>query len=248
MDEELDESEELICEQHGQAQITYVCEHLISNPVQKWYSDYPGPDSPWPDAWCAVCNAHYVKEGEWNEHNEDLVPIKLLCNFCYEDARSASLAQVDDVVAASWEQFLDTCYAELQDKTDALSARFSLGSYQRYDWNQETGELVFSNDGVPAVIADFDFIGSYSSKSNTWLWAWANFHLLEALRSAVEAVRDHGEKHDYPWLTTAKWSAEGVNAWEMAAIAAHILNAEGVYRSPREGGATFLLMRNVRQV
>ncbi|MDP1977416.1 DUF6882 domain-containing protein [Undibacterium sp.] len=242
MDEEFDE---LTCAQHGKVHTTYVCEHLISDPVQKWHSDYPDAENHWPDAWCEVCNAHYQAEGEWNEHNEDLVPIKLLCHVCYEEMRSASLARITGADYDAWDNFVDACFKELQDKSGLLNQEFSLGSHQRYDWDQETGELVFSNDGVPAVIAKIDFIGSYSSKTNTWLWSWANFHLLEGMRIRVAAVRDYGESHDYPWLTTSKWEAEEGDAWDMAAVAAHVLQAKGVYRSPREGGAGFLLIREI---
>ncbi len=245
MDEELEESDELECTQHGKAHTTYVCEHLIAQPVQKWHCDYPDADNPWPDAWCAICDAHYQAEGEWNERNEDLVPIKLLCHGCYEDARSASLNRIEGETLVTWNNFLDTCYEDLQKKTEQLNQEFDLGSHQRYDWDQVKGELVFSNDGVAAVVAKIDFIGSYSSRTDTWLWAWANFHLLENVRTRVQAVRDFGEVHDYPCLTTPKWIAEEVNAWEMAAVAAHVLNARGIYRSPREGGASFLLIREI---
>ncbi|MES2037892.1 MAG: hypothetical protein V4495_08650 [Pseudomonadota bacterium] len=245
MDEELEESDELQCTQHGKAHTTYVCEHLIAQPVQKWHCDYPDADNPWPDAWCAICDTHYQAEGEWNERNEDLVPIKLLCHGCYEDACSASLARIDGSASDVWNNFLDVCYENLQKKTEQLNREFDLGSYQRYDWDQAKGELVFSNDGVAAVVAKIDFIGSYSSRTDTWLWAWANFHLLENVRTRVQAVRDFGEVHDYPCLTTPKWTAEEVNAWEMAAVAAHVLNARGIYRSPRDGGASFLLISEI---
>jgi hypothetical protein len=245
MSEELDEFDELDCAQHGKAHTTYVCEHLIAEPVQKWHCDYPDADNPRPDAWCAVCDAHYQAAGEWNESNENLVPIKLLCHGCYDDARSASLGRMNGELLTKWNDFLDTCYEDLQKKNAQLNQEFDLGSHKRYDWDQASGELVFSNNGVAAVIAKIDFIGSYSSKTDTWLWAWANFHLLENVRTSVQAVRDFGELHDYPCLTTPKWAAEKVNAWEMAAVAACVLNARGVYQSPFEGGASFLLIREI---
>lgn len=243
--DELDELDELECAQHGKAYTAYVCEHLIAQPGQKWHCDYPDADNSWPDAWCAICDAHYQAEGEWNERNEDLVPIKLICHVCYEDARTASLERIDGEASVVWNDFLDTCYEDLQKKNEQLNQEFALGSHQRYDWDQAKGELVFSNDGVPAIVAKIDFIGSYSSKTGTWLWAWANFHLLENAITRVLAVRDFGEAQDYPCLTTPKWAAEKVNAWEMAAVAAHVLNGRGIYRSPDEGGASFLLIREI---
>ena len=45
------------CGEHGDAAPTYVCGHLCRHPVQRWFCDAPSPDTPYPDAWCASCNA-----------------------------------------------------------------------------------------------------------------------------------------------------------------------------------------------
>jgi len=65
-----------------------LCEHLISNPAQEWFSSEPNDDNKWPDAWCATCNAFFQLEGEWTEKNESNIKIKLLCHHCYESFRS----------------------------------------------------------------------------------------------------------------------------------------------------------------
>ncbi|MFZ6743127.1 DUF6882 domain-containing protein [Undibacterium sp. JH2W] len=101
---------------------------------------------------------------------------------------------------------------------------------------------------MTAVIADIDLIGSYSTTYSNWLWAWENFHVKENFRKRMLRGREFGEKHEYPWLNTAKWGAETADAWEMAAVAAHVLDAKGVYRSPHEGSASFLLIREIRKV
>lgn len=241
------EAEQVTCPEHGEATATYVCEHLAADPMQRWHSDYPSADAPWPDAWCSACNVAYMREGEWNERNEDDLEIRILCHCCYENARADSVGYLDGDALERWEEFVCTCCEELTKKNEALGAQFALGSHKRYDWDQETGQLVFSNDGVPAVTADVDFVGSISTTSNTWLWAWANFHLLEPVRARVEALRDYGEAHGFPHLTTAKWPAEMADGWEMAAIAAHVLQAKGVYRSPSDKGALFMLISGIRK-
>ena len=58
-------------------------------------------------------------------------------------------------------------------RQDALQREFRLGSWPRWDWDQDTGELVFSRDGVPHVVADFQFVGSISTVSDTWRWVAA---------------------------------------------------------------------------
>ncbi|MGB9199034.1 MAG: DUF6882 domain-containing protein [Terriglobales bacterium] len=79
------------CGTHGIANETYVCEHLIRNPNQQWFSGKPNQENPWPDAWCGVCDAFFQTQGEWNEKNEKNLRIKILCHFCYEAFRARSL-------------------------------------------------------------------------------------------------------------------------------------------------------------
>jgi hypothetical protein len=80
--------QQLNCETHGTAYATYVCEHLASEPGQRWFSQEPDGENPWPDAWCEACNTIFREHGEWNEANEKKLKVKLLCHHCYETFRS----------------------------------------------------------------------------------------------------------------------------------------------------------------
>jgi hypothetical protein len=76
------------CSAHGSGFSTYVCEHLITNPKQEWFSRDPDDSNRWPDAWCGACDAFFLEEGEWNDKNEKKVKIKILCHRCYELKRA----------------------------------------------------------------------------------------------------------------------------------------------------------------
>ncbi len=49
-------------------------------------------------------------------------------------------------------------------------------------------------------------------------------------------------------LACAYWPAQEEDGWEMAAVAAYLLKAEGVYRSPGGHIFSFLLLTDVRWV
>jgi hypothetical protein len=110
----------------------------------------------------------------------------------------------------------------------------------------ETRQLVFSENAVPKVIADIQFVGSISTRSDTWLWAWANDSVDPQLSSSMGAVRDYGEKHGFNHLTSKKWHAHEVDGWEMTSIAALLLKARGAYRTPGDTGFTFMVMTDIR--
>lgn len=47
------------CDIHVVGLKTFVCEHLVVNPKQEWFSDAPNNTNPWPDSWCAKCDELY---------------------------------------------------------------------------------------------------------------------------------------------------------------------------------------------
>ena len=134
---------------------------------------------------------------------------------------------------------------DLQIKIDNCKSEFKIGTYKRFDWNQETGELIWSDDGVKKVIAKVQFVGSVSTISNTWLWSWENPSILDGMKNEMNKVKAFGKENKIEKLTTAKWPAEEVDGWEMTAIAAHILKAKGAYRSPGKTGFTFMVFTDI---
>jgi hypothetical protein len=82
------ESNQVECDDHGSGFAAYTCEHLVSNPDQKWFSQEPDEEHKWPDAWCADCELLFQEQGEWNDKNVPKRKIKLLCHHCYEKLRS----------------------------------------------------------------------------------------------------------------------------------------------------------------
>jgi hypothetical protein len=241
-----DDLDEVTCDEHGQAKTTYVCSHLPTDPVQRWHCARACDDNRWPDAWCDQCNEIFLREGEWNDQNSDGIELKILCHHCYERLLGQSVARLRGSALLAWQSFVKECHQELESKQDRLEQEFFIGRHKRWDWDQERAELIFSSDGVPAVIARIEFVGSISSKSDTWLWSWANPGVLNSVKERMATLWQFGEQEDFPHLTVPKWSAEEIDGWEMAAVAAHILDARGVYRTPSDTGFTFLLLTEVR--
>jgi hypothetical protein len=148
-----------------------------------------------------------------------------------------------------WEGLVETSSAYMNKQQKKLEADFRLTKQERWDFDQETGELIFSTDGKPTAVAKVQFVGSVSNISKTWLWSWANPTLLPAHTAKVkEVVKSYGETHDYSKLKDDKWKAEEVDGWEMAAITNYLLKAKGVYRAPYDKGASFMVITKIQHV
>ncbi len=239
-----DSNRKVECPEHGVREATFVCQHLVSGSGAgfHWGTDKDEPDQRWPDAWCDACERIRESEGEWNDQSEAFAAIRLLCDRCYERARERNWKQDE----AAYNRFVGEAVAYLRACQDELESQYALGRYQRYDWNQETGQLIFSREGRVEVVADIQFVGSLSTRSNTWLWSWANESITEPVKHRVRQVRTYGEEYRYLKLASACWSADEADGWEMTAIAADRLKAKGAYRSPDKRGASFLVMTEVR--
>jgi hypothetical protein len=235
------------CPTHGEAYATYVCRHLASDPLQQWFCDYPSEENPWPDSWCSVCDQAFQQEGEWNEKNEQTLDVTLICHCCYEQFKGSSVAPLMEARCEAWEPFLSDAISELQAKQDYLTKAFGLSRHERWDWDQETGEIVFSNAHTPTVIARVQFVGSVSTVTDTWLWSWANPSFVPNVVKEMLTVRAFGEAEHFACLTVPKWPAEEADGWEMTAVAAKVLGAEGAYRTPGDSGFSFMLLKDIRR-
>jgi hypothetical protein len=136
----------------------------------------------------------------------------------------------------------------LDRQQDRLRDDFQLSAWERYDYDQGAGTLIFSTGGKPGLVANIQIVGSTSKRTGTWLWAWDNPSILPSLTHCLAEVRAYGETHQLKKLTTAKWAGDDRDGWEMTAASAFILKAEGAYRAPNESGALFMVLRNIRRV
>lgn len=147
-----------------------------------------------------------------------------------------------------FDQFEHESFEYLKAQQDILMNEYGMGNYERWDYDQMTGEFVFSDKGAPKLIAKFQVVGSISKLSNTWLWSWANESIFENVKNEIYQVKEFGEQLGLKELTEAKWEANEVDAWAMTNVTARILEAKGAYRCPDETGSMFVVFTDVQKV
>jgi hypothetical protein len=233
------------CAEHGTREATFVCRHLPHGHGLGFHQGCgtEDKDAVFPDAWCDSCECLRREERGWNERSEAFAAVQLLCSACYLKSRLLNWPRDTHVEQA---QLVRRSIEYLQVQQDALQQDYLLDQYERFDWDQGTGLLVFSSGGTPAVVADIQFVGSVSTRTGTWLWSWANESTREPVRSQVRQVRAYGEEHRLMKLACAYWGAEEEDGWEMAAVSAYLLKARGAYRSPQGHQLAFMIMTGVR--
>jgi hypothetical protein len=141
-----------------------------------------------------------------------------------------------------FQRFVHPLTHEAQEKNKRFREKY--GEFARWDWDDERSTLTFSDPGKPSVEVDVSIVGT--TQGSSWEWAWANPNISPANKMGIDRVREFGEAEGYDKLTSKFLEADEYTGWEMTAVTAHLLNALGTYRFPREHGYCYLVYRKIR--
>jgi hypothetical protein len=143
-----------------------------------------------------------------------------------------------------YRRFVEQSMEELRLKTAAHDGAWRLGEA---DWNvdQDAGTIVFTRrDGIRAT-CPVQIIGTYNTGDGTWLWGWDHPSVVPALQAHAKQVLGYGQKHCIAALTTQRLECAESEAWEFAALACKLCNAQGAYRGPAGGTMIFMTFDEV---
>ena len=80
----------LHCSRHGPAKAAYVCRHLL---LGSGLGFFHADNGPYPDAWCAECDALMMRTGRWTAKAEKFAGISVVCHRCYINIRRRNRRQ-----------------------------------------------------------------------------------------------------------------------------------------------------------
>ena len=141
-----------------------------------------------------------------------------------------------------FDAFLDKCYQELKSKQDLLFSDYGLGKYDEYWFDQVAESIQFKKDGKVELEFIAIPVGSWSGKSNSWMWAWANNSITEELKQKALKIKGLAEYTGFDVFEKEAFEADEIMAHELTAMAVHHLKAIGMYIVPSENLKTFLAL------
>ena len=145
--------------------------------------------------------------------------------------------------------FISRCVENLQVKNEHLRTAYGLGTFKRWFFSQQTGLLQFSDErGHVKMEAVYTYIGSFSTKSNTWQWGWANVSILEPLREKSAKLKELSQITGAPVFETPGFAGDEAMAWELSAMAVEHLGALGCYRAPSDHLYIFMAIVSLQPV
>ncbi|MBX3611581.1 MAG: hypothetical protein KF871_16930 [Hydrogenophaga sp.] len=152
----------------------------------------------------------------------------------------AALSLVVPLLAAAaeitWDELIDVSDAALREAQRVLIEEHQAGRYERFDITGRNSEIVLSTGGEPGLVGKVVYVGSFSLRSNTWLWGWADKGVPQHLSQPLSIVREVGQSQGFKQLTTRRWQGDTGDAQNMVAIAHWLLDGKGMYRAPDDEG------------
>jgi hypothetical protein len=239
-----DPSELVECDSHGRAIATFACIHLATSIHSGFHHSIKNPRDRWPDAWCSDCEIA-SSGGNWNETNEAIADIQVLCLSCYELAR-----QRNEMTQPARVAYLDAVLRGV-DSLRAAQARLDhehglFVGRPHWRWVQESATLTFSWPDERTLVSNVAFIGSVGARKPTWMWSWANESALPVVSRRARELRLLTKKRGWPAFDIPSWPADEETAWEISAIACRELGGIGAYRTQDDGGTVYMVLLDMQ--
>ncbi|MCF0062803.1 hypothetical protein MUK70_08490 [Dyadobacter chenwenxiniae] len=140
-----------------------------------------------------------------------------------------------------YHSFAKDCIDELKVLQEKFNKDYDLDSYANWFYDQATGLLTFSSN-EPELNFKYFEVGSFSHKSDTWMWSWHNENTSENAKVAAKQIKDFGERCGFTKLTNGCFEIDEFEAWEFVAIAAKVINGIGAYRPVNDNGLKIFLV------
>ncbi len=125
---------------------------------------------------------------------------------------------------------------EKQDKFSRLIGGHTI------DLDIDSGMIHFIRDRDRAI--PFQVLGTESSNTLTWLWAWSEEQpeIPANLLSSAFQLKEWGERHDVREFRIPSIDLARADGQMISLIASEVCNASCFYRDPYEGGSLYVLL------
>jgi len=149
------------------------------------------------------------------------------------------------MTSEEFEAYMNVCYQEIGNRQKKLLELYDLQNYKDFWYSQTTETLQFKTDGKVEIEFEVIQIGSWSSISDSWMWAWANDSVTEKTKQKSGKIKELAEITGYDVFSLEAFEAKESIAHQLTAISAYYLNAIGYYIAPIEELKLFFALTKV---
>ena len=138
-------------------------------------------------------------------------------------------------------EFIGNAFEVFHDTQERFRTHFQIDEYSNWFYDQVTELLTLSTDNTE-INFKYIPIGTYSTNTETWLWAWHNSDSIEKSKDQTFRIKAFGVEKGYDKLTEGYFKSDEYAGWEFIAIAHQILGGIGGYRVESEHLEKYMLV------
>nr|WP_133300149.1 DUF6882 domain-containing protein [Mucilaginibacter terrenus] len=121
---------------------------------------------------------------------------------------------------------------------------YDIDTYEEWFYDHSIGAFHFKSSDGRNLFFKYVDVGSFSTKTDTWNWGWANTSTPKHVSRPLEKVRQIGSINNFEELTSGLYKGDEFTGWAMTAISANLLNAIGSYRIPHKHLFVYFIFTN----
>ena len=138
-----------------------------------------------------------------------------------------------------YDQELERAVADLVGYQDALTEQ--LGEFTLNDFDLYQGTLSFSSPDKEVLTLSAFPLGTYSEKTQTWMWAWSNQSIPQHQAQKTEILKDLAQETGIEAFEHEGLEGEMDDIWTLIAFALTKFNTIGCYVCPIDEDDTSII-------
>ncbi len=127
------------------------------------------------------------------------------------------------------EAFIADSYKSLQLVTEEHRKTWQLGQEKAWAVDEDNGKISFTFANGTVASAPAQVVGTFQVQDKTFTWGWQHPNVIPKLQRHAFRVREFGIEYGAEELTTQHIPCTERRAWEYAALAMLLAEANGAY-------------------
>ena len=128
-----------------------------------------------------------------------------------------------------YELFANDEFEIVSKSQELFITEYDINSYANWFYDQESELLRLYNQDGSELFFKYIPVGSYSLKSNTWMWSWNNDGSIEKHKNTTLKAKELGLEHDFKYLKKGLFEYSQDECWKLTAISKNLIGGIGVY-------------------
>lgn len=141
-----------------------------------------------------------------------------------------------------YNEFSNKAIKDFQSVQNNFLETYKINDYSDWYYNDST-ELLTLSTGENQINFKYIPIGTYSKKTETWMWTWNKLDSIEKWKKETLKIKEFGQSNQYSKLVDGHFDSDEYDGWEFTAISHKLLDSIGGYRVVSEHLEIYMLVK-----